>query len=231
MWSLFQSQGIHCCQDAVASGKQGPMSRRESGNWASPIHCRKCPKQAHTPYPSGALHKEVLSVRTTQMRRAVTIATTFPAVQPRPDMQLVKCLTGSNLRQKVTFSGTLGKKWVGDVEQWLWYVNWEGKSFNKVLCNKRKSIQYSHRGHPSWVQSASWLCSFFITAQCAGLVICTQVEELLIPFHFLLVGIHGGGRHEQSLCSCSFWLISANAFFLFITGFCASSQKTLHHIA
>uniref|UniRef100_A0A8B9IWH2 LNX2 protein n=1 Tax=Amazona collaria TaxID=241587 RepID=A0A8B9IWH2_9PSIT len=53
-------QVIYYMVRLYAPGKQGPVSRRESGHWASPIHCRKCPKQAHTPYPSGALHKEDL---------------------------------------------------------------------------------------------------------------------------------------------------------------------------
>uniref|UniRef100_A0A8D0F090 Ligand of Numb protein X 2-like n=1 Tax=Strix occidentalis caurina TaxID=311401 RepID=A0A8D0F090_STROC len=45
---IIQGRGIHCCQGAAAPGKQGPMSRSQSGNCTSLLHCRKCPDHEKT---------------------------------------------------------------------------------------------------------------------------------------------------------------------------------------
>lgn len=81
------------------------MSRSE-GNSRAPS--QEMPQVSRCALPCGALVQ--LSERPNQIGRAVTIVNSCPVPLPRPDIQLVKCLTDSDLRQKVMLADTPGKE-------------------------------------------------------------------------------------------------------------------------
>lgn len=89
------------------------------------------------------------------MRAAGTMGA-LPSALPRPDLQLLKCLT----------TGTLGKKWMGDGEQ-------RNKAGRERALTTSRAIKASSacRGHCVWTQPVLQLCSFCSTTQDAILVV------------------------------------------------------------
>lgn len=150
MQCLFSGQGIHCCVvlwhqgSRIPCGKVGaatPLHSSAAGN-APSEHIRLTPMESFT-----IRFCQINLVRSFRQRSSNN-SECFPCSSAKARRTAVLVFNQQQSQTKGNVFRYSGEKWVGDVEQQTWCISWEGRSFNKFLYSKRKSIQDFYHGHP-----------------------------------------------------------------------------------